>query len=174
MVHRVLSQHKSGCVRCLQCPRAPQIQDAQATTEMPTSDQLFQAEDSRLRGFNEQSRATVCVLRHRAQLAHIFGHPFHRPGPPNVPRQIVKRCLSTATTMHRGAMSKRSVFHHDRDQQPNMFNTGCICHLADLCVKAGVKQLSMAVDDLFIDVYFHFQNRSIYAVFLLYCSLTAM
>ena len=48
-----------------------------------------------------------------------------------------------------------------REQQPDVFNVGCICHLADLCVKSGVKSLSVAVDDLFIDVYFHFQHRSV-------------
>ena len=63
--------------------------------------------------------------------------------------------------------SKNSVLTRVRERQPHVLNIGCICHLADLCVKAGVKQLSMAVDDLFIDVYFHFQNRSVYTVFII-------
>ena len=62
---------------------------------------------------------------------------------------------------------KNSVLTRVRERQPDVFNIGCICHLADLCVKAGVKQFSMAVDNLFLDVYFHFQNRSVYAVFFI-------
>ena len=44
--------------------------------------------------------------------------------------------------------SKNSVLTRVWERQPNVFNIGCICHLADLCIKAGVKQPSMAVDDL--------------------------
>ncbi|KAK2184465.1 hypothetical protein NP493_265g01038 [Ridgeia piscesae] len=37
---------------------------------------------------------------------------------------------------------------------------GCICHLADLCVKAGMKQWSLPVDDLLIDTWFHFDRSA--------------
>lgn len=55
--------------------------------------------------------------------------------------------------------SRNSVLSRVRDKQPNVFSLGCICHLADLCVKAAMKQLSLPVDDLLIDIWFHFDRR---------------
>lgn len=55
--------------------------------------------------------------------------------------------------------SRNSVLSRVRERQPSVFSLGCICHLADLCVKAGMKQLSLPVDDLLIDIWFHFDRR---------------
>ena len=46
-----------------------------------------------------------------------------------------------------------------RERQPNVFNVGCICHLADLCASSGVKKLSLPVDEFLFDVHFHFDRR---------------
>jgi len=37
---------------------------------------------------------------------------------------------------------------------------GCICHLANLCCVCAVKQLPMPVEELLIDVYFHFNHMA--------------
>ena len=52
-----------------------------------------------------------------------------------------------------------SVLSRVREKQPNVFSLGCICHLADLCVKAGMKQASLPVDELLVDIWFHFDRR---------------
>ncbi|KAK2179183.1 hypothetical protein NP493_505g03034 [Ridgeia piscesae] len=44
------------------------------------------------------------------------------------------------------------------DSLDGVLSLGCICHLADLCVKAGMKQWSLPVDDLLIDIWFHFDR----------------
>ena len=62
--------------------------------------------------------------------------------------------------------SKNSVLTRVQERQPNVFNIGCICHLADLCVKAGVKQLSMAVDDLTCSSTFTSTSRTVYSFFI--------
>ena len=52
-----------------------------------------------------------------------------------------------------------SVLSRLREKNPAVFNLGCVCHLANLCAQAGVKALPLPVDDLLIDVYFHFFHR---------------
>ncbi len=39
---------------------------------------------------------------------------------------------------------------------PRLYDVGCICHLADLTVKVGMKTLPLDVDQLFIDVFYYF------------------
>jgi len=54
---------------------------------------------------------------------------------------------------------KSSVLTRIRDKQPDVFNIGCICHLASLCIGAGMKNLTVKVDELLIDIYYHFEHR---------------
>lgn len=42
--------------------------------------------------------------------------------------------------------------------QPNTIDVYCICHLVSLCVKSAVKALPLKVDDLLVDIYYHFRN----------------
>ena len=35
---------------------------------------------------------------------------------------------------------------------------GHICHLLNLCVKSAIKSLPLKVDDLMVDVFYHFRN----------------
>ena len=44
-------------------------------------------------------------------------------------------------------------------KNPDVFDLGCVCHLANLCTVAGVKALPLLVKDLLIDVYYHFHHR---------------
>ena len=42
-----------------------------------------------------------------------------------------------------------------------MFDIGCVCHLANLCTVAGIKAIFVPVEDLLVDVFYHFQYFSI-------------
>ena len=55
---------------------------------------------------------------------------------------------------------RNSVLSRVIIQQPDVFSMGCVCHLAALCAAAGLKKLPLSIDDLLIDVYYHFKNSS--------------
>ncbi len=46
------------------------------------------------------------------------------------------------------------------NESPSLYDIGCICHLADLCIKAGMSTLPIDIDQLFIDIYYYFQHSS--------------
>lgn len=46
-----------------------------------------------------------------------------------------------------------------RKEQPNVLNLGCICHLTNLCNVAAMKSLPFSVDELLVDIYYHFDRR---------------
>lgn len=43
---------------------------------------------------------------------------------------------------------------------PDVLDVGCICHLADLTIKAGMGTLPVDIDQLFIDVFYYFYHSS--------------
>ena len=45
-----------------------------------------------------------------------------------------------------------------RELQSNIINVNCICHLLCVCVKSAIKTLLLKVDDLMVDVFYHFRN----------------
>ena len=47
-----------------------------------------------------------------------------------------------------------------KDENPSLYDIGCICHLADLCIKAGMSTLPLDIDQLFIDIYYYFHHSS--------------
>ena len=47
-----------------------------------------------------------------------------------------------------------------KNENPFLYDIGCICHLADLCIKAGMSTLPLDIDQLFIDIYYYFQHSS--------------
>ena len=47
-----------------------------------------------------------------------------------------------------------------KDENPHIHDVGCICDLADLVVKAGMKGLPIYIDHLFIDIFYHFYYSS--------------
>ncbi|XP_060772916.1 uncharacterized protein LOC132883380 [Neoarius graeffei] len=55
---------------------------------------------------------------------------------------------------------KDSVLTRLQAKSPKIFSIGCICHLANLCVKDGVKVLPFKVDDLLVDVFYFFHHSS--------------
>ena len=50
-----------------------------------------------------------------------------------------------------------SVLSRIRDKQPLVFSLGCLCHLANLCSAAALKSLPVSIDNLLIDVFYHFK-----------------
>lgn len=42
--------------------------------------------------------------------------------------------------------------------QSNIIDVNCICHLLNLCVKSAIKTLPLKVDDLMVDVFYHFKH----------------
>ena len=59
-----------------------------------------------------------------------------------------------------GKINRLSVLSHVITQQPDVFSMGCVCHLAVLCTAAGLKKLRLSINNLFINVYYHFKKRS--------------
>ena len=47
-----------------------------------------------------------------------------------------------------------------KDEHPAIYDVGCICHLADLTIKAGLEELPIDIDQLSIDVFYHFYHSS--------------
>ena len=47
-----------------------------------------------------------------------------------------------------------------KNECPHALDVGCICHLADLTIKSGVKSLPVDIDQLFIDVFYYFFHSS--------------
>ena len=52
---------------------------------------------------------------------------------------------------------RNSVLSRIKQKQPSIFSLGCMCHLAALCAVAGLKKLPVSVDDLLIDIAYHFK-----------------
>ena len=47
-----------------------------------------------------------------------------------------------------------------KNEHPHLYDASCICYLADLTVKAGLKALPVDIDQLFIDVFYYFYHSS--------------
>ena len=59
--------------------------------------------------------------------------------------------MSDTTNVMKGAMS--GVQKLIKRGKPHLYDAGCIqCHLADLCVKAGMAALPVDIDQLLIDI----------------------
>lgn len=54
---------------------------------------------------------------------------------------------------------RNSVLSRLREKQPKLIDLGCICHLENLCVVDACKKLLLPIDELLIDVFYHFHNR---------------
>ena len=51
---------------------------------------------------------------------------------------------------------KNGVIAKLRTLQPWIIDIDCVCHLVSLCVKTATKQLPLKVDELLVDIYYHF------------------
>ena len=64
--------------------------------------------------------------------------------------------MSDTTNVMKGARS--GVQQLIKNECPQVLDVGCICHLADLTVKAGMKALHVDIDQLFVDVFYSYHN----------------
>ena len=53
-----------------------------------------------------------------------------------------------------------SVLSRVRTKQPNIFSLGCLCNLSALCAAAALKTLPVSIDELLIDIFYHFKHSS--------------
>lgn len=53
-----------------------------------------------------------------------------------------------------------SVLSRVKSKQPKVFSLGCVCHLANLCLLAGVSKLPIDIDDFFVDLYYFFDKSA--------------
>ena len=67
---------------------------------------------------------------------------------------VVGFCSDSASVM------VGSVLSRVLNEQPQVFSLGCICHLAALCAAAGLKALPVSIDNLLIDIFYHFKHSS--------------
>ena len=63
--------------------------------------------------------------------------------------------MSDTTNVMKGARS--GVQKLIKCEIPTLYDVGCICHLADLTVKAA---LPVDIDQLFIDIFYNFHHSS--------------
>ena len=75
---------------------------------------------------------------------------------PNLTKAI--SFMSDTTNVMKGARS--GVQKLIKNEHPHLYDVGCICHLADLTVKAGMETLPVNIDQLFIDVFYYFFHSS--------------
>ena len=66
--------------------------------------------------------------------------------------------MSDTTNVMKGA--RAGVQMLIKNEYPTLYDVGCICHLADLTVKAAMKTLPIDIDQLFIDVFYYFYHSS--------------
>ena len=59
--------------------------------------------------------------------------------------------MSDTTNVMKGARS--CVQKLIENEHPSLYDVGCICHLADLTIKAGMKTLPIDTDQLFINIF---------------------
>ena len=67
------------------------------------------------------------------------------------------RCLAFKSNTTNVMKGTRSGIHKlIRDECSDVFDVGCICHLVDLAIKAGMQPLPADIDHLFVDDFFYF------------------
>ena len=54
--------------------------------------------------------------------------------------------------------ARNGVIAKLREQQPKVVDIHCNCHVLNLCVKAAVKVLPLKVDELLVDIFYHFHH----------------
>ena len=66
--------------------------------------------------------------------------------------------MSDTANVMKGARS--GVQKLIKDEYQYVYDFGCICHMADLAIKSGIKVLPIDIDQLFIDVCYYFYHYS--------------
>ena len=55
---------------------------------------------------------------------------------------------------------RNSVLSRVLQRQPKVFSLACVCHLAALAAAAGLKVLPFSIDQLLMDIFYHFKHSS--------------
>ena len=55
---------------------------------------------------------------------------------------------------------RNSVLSRVLERQPKLFSLACVCHLAALGAAAGLKAFPLSIDQLLIDIFYHFKHSS--------------
>ena len=66
--------------------------------------------------------------------------------------------MSDTTNVMKGVRS--GVQKMIKTECPKVYDVGCIYHLADLTIKAGMKTLPVDIDQLFVDIFYFFFHSS--------------
>ena len=66
--------------------------------------------------------------------------------------------MSDTTNVMKGARS--GVQKLIKKEHPSLYDVGCICHLANLTIKAGLGSLPIDIDQLFVDIFYYFYHSS--------------
>ena len=72
-------------------------------------------------------------------------------------RNMIGYASDTASVM---VGRNNSVLSRLLNKQPKLFSLGCLCHLGALCAAASLKKLPVSLDDLLIDIFYHFKHSS--------------
>ncbi|WAR09595.1 hypothetical protein MAR_034671 [Mya arenaria] len=57
-------------------------------------------------------------------------------------------------------MIGNSLLSRIQEKIPALINVGCVCHLANLCVQAAAKTLSVPDEEVLTDIFFHFHHSA--------------
>ncbi|KAL5012296.1 hypothetical protein ScPMuIL_010847 [Solemya velum] len=71
---------------------------------------------------------------------------------------VIGYCSDNASVM---VGRNNSVLSRIRLHQPSVFDLGCVCHLANLCAGHAVRQLPIPINDMLVDVFYHFKHSSV-------------
>lgn len=66
--------------------------------------------------------------------------------------------MSDTTNVTEGARS--GVQKLIKRDHPSLYDVDCISHLANLTIKAGLDSLPINIDQLFVDIFYHFYHSS--------------
>lgn len=72
-----------------------------------------------------------------------------------------QNCLAFSSDNASVMLGKHTtVFQRIAEIKPDVYPVSCACHLAHLCAKKAAKELSMDVEQLVINLYYHFDKSS--------------
>ena len=71
---------------------------------------------------------------------------------------FTKAFMSDTASVMKGCRS--GVQKLIKNEIPHLYDVGCICHIADLAIKAGVSSLPVDIDQLFVDIFYYFFHSS--------------
>jgi hypothetical protein len=93
-----------------------------------------------------------------ADAATLFNHIDTALSTRGVPWANVVGFESDTTNVMVG--KHNSVLSRVKSEQPKVFSLGCTCHLANLCLLSGVRNLPIDIDDFFVDLYYFFDKSA--------------